>query len=69
MYSINIICVIYSKPASGKMLKICIYLRKVRLTTKTDLLIGNNVVNLQILLLLEHDSFETLMKKINQKIR
>lgn len=39
------------------------------LTTKTDLLIGNNVVNLHILLLLEHDSFETLMKKINQKIK
>ncbi len=30
MYSINIICTIYSKPASEKMLKICIYLRKVR---------------------------------------
>ncbi len=39
------------------------------LTTKTDLLIGNNVVNLHILLLLEHDSFETLMKKIDQKIK
>jgi chemotaxis protein CheC len=39
------------------------------LTTKTDLLIGNNVVNLHILFLLEHDSFETLMKKINQKIK
>jgi chemotaxis protein CheC len=38
------------------------------LTIKTDLLIGNNVINLHILLLIEHDSFEILMKRINQKI-
>jgi len=36
MYCINIIYDTYSKPASGKMLKICIYLRKVRLKRAVD---------------------------------
>lgn len=39
------------------------------LTIKADLLIGNNVVNLHILLLIEHDSFYILMQKIKRKIK
>lgn len=37
------------------------------LTINTDLLIGSNVISLHLLLLLEQESFETLMKKIDQR--
>lgn len=38
------------------------------LASKTDLLIGNNVINFHMLLLLEQDSLNTFIEKINNKI-